>query len=240
LGASGQTETEPSQRVVTRLVSIGKRATGALLAGVIATSIGACTSGLGGFSGAVGNTPPVPAETSFRVLGTPGTPFAASISDSRSSWVVKGSIPQAVVIVNNSPPVRMVATKLSGDSSLMSINIFNGAKLISLASTSAAFGTVSVQVGMLDAFAPPANPDLRVFVIGPAGELFNGFIEDSSAGFEVQERAPALFLFDSPNGSIDGLFQQRQNLGSFDINMTLNGEVVATITGGPKVSIRQP
>jgi hypothetical protein len=215
-------------------------AMGALLM-ALGVSVGACQSSLGGFSGAVGNTPPTSPEESFRVLGTPGTAFTASISDTRQSWTVHGSIPMSIVIVNNQPPVRLLATKLANDNSLLSLNIISGVKLLSYASTTAPFGTAAVQTGAeLKEFAPPASPDVRIFVEGPATELFQGLIEDQNTGFQVQQRAPALFLFDSPNGSVDAIFFQIQDFGFFDINLSFNGLVVAHASGGPTVNIKQP
>ncbi|HEY6420064.1 MAG TPA: hypothetical protein VIX59_13760 [Candidatus Binataceae bacterium] len=211
-----------------------------LVAALFAVTVASCNGGLGGFSGSVGNTPPTQPLTSFRVLGNPGTPFTAVISDARSSWTVKGAIPMEMVIVNTMQPVRLVATKLSADASLMSLDIISGTVIKELSSTNAPFGTASVQLGTLTDFAPPASPDVRIFVIGPATELFRGLVEDTKTGFEVTDRAPALFLFDQPNGSVDGLFTQLQNFGSFKVNLTFNGGVVTTIAGGPTVSIKQP
>lgn len=215
----------------------------ALGAVLIALAVGlpACQSSLGGFAGAVGNTPPTNPEESFRVLGNPGTAFTATISDTRQSWTVQGAIPMSIVIVNNQPPVRLVATKLANDNTLLSLNIISGVKLLSYASTTQPFGTAAVQTGaQLKDFAPLANPDVRVVVTGPAGELFQGLVEDRNTGFQVQTRAPAVFLFDSPDGGIDAQFFQQQNFGEFTVNLTFNGGVVARAKGGPTVSIKQP
>jgi hypothetical protein len=207
----------------------------------LAVSVGACQSSLGGFSGAVGNTPPTSPEESFRLLGNPGTAFTATISDMRQSWTVQGAIPMSITIVNNQPPVRLVATKLANDNTLLSLNIISGVKLLSYASTTQPFGTAAVQTGaQLKELAPLANPDVRIAVTGPAGELFQGLIEDKSVGFQVQERAPVVFLFDSPDGSVDAQFFQQQNFGTFEVNLTFNGGVVARAHGGPTVDIKQP
>ncbi len=222
------------------MTKVTQAALGALLI-ALGLSAGACQSSLGGFSGAVGNTPPTSPEEAVRVLGNPGTAFTATISDSRQSWTVHGSIPMSMVIVNNQPPVRMVATKLANDNTLMSLNIISGVKLLSYASTTQPFGSAAVQTGaQLKEFAPAASPDVRIFVEGPATELFQGLIEDRNTGFQVQDRAPTLFLFDSPDGSVDATFFQIQNFGSFDVNLTFNGLVVARTSGGPTVNIKQP
>ncbi|HVA80756.1 MAG TPA: hypothetical protein VNF29_07510 [Candidatus Binataceae bacterium] len=209
-------------------------------------TLSACNNNYIGFAGYVGNTPPVAPEAIYRVLGTLGTPFTLLISNSRSSWQVQGNIPLNVVIINNIlvnglTPSRLNATKLSNDNSLMSLQIANGFNVLAVSSTSAPYGTLSIQTGApLQQIAPAANPDLRIFVFGPAGERFSGLIEDSQIGFAVSQRVPALFLFDSPNGKIDGNFTQFQSFGPFAINMTLAGKVIATAHGFPNVIIREP
>ncbi|MGH7781753.1 MAG: hypothetical protein ACREQR_18205 [Candidatus Binataceae bacterium] len=210
------------------------------------TTLPACNSSSTGVSGFVGSTPPTAPETIFKVLGTVGTPFTLLVSNARSSWQIPGNVPLSVAIlntiqVNGLTPARMVATKLSNDNSLLSIQIQNGFNVIAASSTSAPFGTLTIKTGApLPQISPPANPDLRIFVFGPAGERFQGLIEDSQAGFAVNQRVPALFLFDSPNGKVDGNFTQIQSFGPFAINMTFNGAVVATAQGFPNVIIRQP
>ncbi len=220
---------------------IGRIVAGAASIATLGLWLAACNNGQGGFSGAVGGTPNNPPEAIFKILGNEGTGFTATISDKRSSWQLQGNVPLSVTIVNDILPARMVATKLAGDNSLLSLEISKGVKVVELASTTAPFGNVSVQTGgKLKALAPPANPDLRIFVIGPAGEHFNGLIEDKASSFVIDDRAPSLFLFDTPNGKVDGEFSQIQNFGSFTINMTLDGTVVATATGGPTVTIVEP
>ena len=203
--------------------------------------LAACNSGLGGFSGSVGNTPKGPAQTSFRALGTTGTPFTATVSNSRSSWTLQGTVPLSIEIINNVQPARAIATKTVGDGSLLSLQVINGSNLLQVSSTTAPFGTVQVQTRKkFNTIAPPAVPDLRIFVKGPAGERFSALIEDISNGFVVDDRAPTLFLIDSPNGKVTGQFFQIQNLGPFDINMTLGGLIVATAKGAPTVVIQEP
>ena len=210
------------------------------------TTLSACNNNYIGFAGFVGNTKPTAPETIFRVLGTLGTPFTLLISNPRSSWQVSGAVPLNVVIINNdevngAAVARLVATKLSSDNNLLSLQIANGFNVLAASSTSAPYGTVSIQTGTpLQQIAPPANPDLRIFVFGPAGERFSGLIEDSQVGFVVNQRVPALFLFDSPNGKVDGNFTQIQSFGPFAINMTLAGKVVATAHGFFNVIIREP
>lgn len=182
---------------------------------------------------------PIAPQTFFRILGDPGTPFSGVISDTRVSYRVSGVVPFSVIMINNFPPVRMVAAKLVGNDALLSLETFTGASaVLQLSSTSEPFGSVGVeQGGILGMLAPPANPDVRFFVKGPAAEPFNGLIEDQDTAHAVQSTAPTLFLFESPNGRIDGFFTQLVNFGSFDIDLIRNGALVTNKKGGPSVDI---
>lgn len=210
----------------------------------MATGLCACNQGLGAFQTGVGSTPNRPPGTSFRVLGQPGIQFSAVVSDSQSTWQVRGSIPFNILIVNNTTPVRMIATKLSPGSSIMSLQLTVGFKVKQVSSTTEPYGTATLQSGVdQPGFSPPppfANPDLRIFVKGPSSERFSGLIEDRSQGFIISDRAPALILFDTPDGAVDATLNQIQNFGPFDVQMLLNGGLVAEVTGGPTVTIRQP
>lgn len=73
-------------------------------------------------------------QVSFRVVGRIGTPFSLYISDARTSWTVKGVIPLTVIISNEASPVRVSATKLVNDNSLMSIEVIAGFTVKALAS----------------------------------------------------------------------------------------------------------
>jgi hypothetical protein len=215
----------------------------ALLA-AFAISVASCNNNQGGFSGNVGNTPNAPPLTSYRILGTPGTPFTATVSNARSSWTLQGNIPLSMIICNNVLPARIIATKTSSDTNLMSVEIINGTNLLHVASTQAPFGTVSLQTSgsKVLTISPPANPDLRIFLAGPLAAPFSALVEDIQTGFVISDTAPTLIFFDTPNGKVDATFIQGggKNFGSFTINMTLNGAVVATVTGGPSVTIREP
>jgi hypothetical protein len=185
-----------------------------------------------------GNTPPVPPETGFRIVGTLGTPFVATVSDTRTSWTVKGSIPLSILIVNNTLPGRMVVTKLKNDSSLLSAEVITGIAVVALSSTSQPFGSAAVQAGgNVGAFPPPASPDVRFFVKGPNTGVFVGLIGDLTKGFAVEARAPAVFLFDSPNGRVSGTFSLVSTIGPFDIDLTFDGVVVDEATGGPNLTL---
>jgi hypothetical protein len=213
------------------------------LVAVLAISIASCNNNQGGFSGSVGNTPNGPPLTSYRILGgTVGIPFTATVSNARSSWTLQGNTPLSMIICNNILPARIIVTKTSSDTNSITVQIANGSHVLETASTSAPFGIVSLQTGGAPIpIKPPANPDLRIFVAGPVGAVYTALVEDIQTGFVIKEHAPTLIFFDTPKGKVDGTFiQNAGNFGTFHINMTLNGAVVASVTGGPTVIIREP
>ncbi len=170
--------------------------------------------------------------------------FSASVSDATSTWQIQGAVPMSIVIVNNQTPVRMIATKQSAGSGILSLQLTTGFTVNDISSTSDPYGTASLQSNpSRPGFAPPppnANPDVRLFVKGPLTERFSGLFEDSTTGFEISDRAPTLFLFDSPNGAVDATVTQIQSLGPFALELLLDGAVVARASGAPTVTIRQP
>jgi len=95
------------ERTIRRLLqTLSLSAIGAALA----ISVAGCNNQTG-FSGSVGSTPNGPKLALYEILGTVGTPFTATASDSRSSWTFQGNVPLSVVICNNTLPARIVATK---------------------------------------------------------------------------------------------------------------------------------
>lgn len=185
-----------------------------------------------------GNTLPTSSQTSYRFVGNIGTPFVATISDARSSWVINGVVPLSVVMVNvpllnnAAGPVRIVATKLTNDSRLLSVEVLNGFSVQQISSTNANYGLAVANFGArLNALAAPASPDVRFFVKGPATATFNATVEDLSNGFVLQSRAPSIILFDTPNGGsqsarVDGIFSIVQLIGPMSIDLSFNGQVV--------------
>jgi hypothetical protein len=191
-----------------------------------------------------GNTPNNPTQVSFRVVGRIGTPFSAYISDARSSWTVKGVVPLTIIIVNEKPPVRITATKLINDSSLLSLEVIAGFYVKALASSSATFGTAPdgfQQPGFRSLpYANAASPDVRFYVKGPTTEVFDALIEDQKQSNLLESRVPAVIIFDSPkSGTVDGIFTAVSITGEFDIDMTWNGAVVDS-GGGGKVTLKYP
>ena len=211
------------------------------LGAAMAFSVAACNNQTG-FSGSVGNTPNGPRLASYDILGTVGTPFTATVSDSRSSWTLQGVVPLSIAICNDLLPTEIIATKTTSNSNLLSLEIIIANHVAALQSTSAPFGTVSVQAGggALSSIAPPASPDLRIFAAGPLNERYTAMVEDVTIGYVISARAPTLILFDSPDGKVDATFFGGQNYPTFRLNMTLNGVVVATVVHGPDATIREP
>jgi hypothetical protein len=207
----------------------------------IAISAAACNNQTG-FSGSVGNTPNGPKLPSFEILGTQGTPFTATLSDSRSSWTFQGNTPLAVFLCNNpSNAASLVATKTTSNNNLLSLEIISGNHISDLQSTNAPFGSATVQAaGGIGTISPQASPDLRIFLRGPFDEKYSALVEDIQTGFIINSRAPTLILFDTPNGKVDATFFGNQNFGVFSANMTLNGQVVINVSNGPNLTIRQP
>jgi hypothetical protein len=218
--------------------------------GALATLLcGLLMAGCGGGFGTTdttkpGNTPNISAQTSFRIVGNIGTPFSAKISDARSSWTIQGVVPLSIVIVNNSPPIRVSVNKLVNDHSLISLEIINGFSVKQLASSTSGFGVAVGNFNNVGAFAPKASPDVRFFVKGPNRELFDALIEDSDHGEVVEATAPALILFDSPSssngGRVDGTFTAVQFLGGFSIDLIYNGVVVESLNAGTSAILKYP
>jgi hypothetical protein len=184
-----------------------------------------------------GSTAPIPQQTSYQIIGEVGTPFRAIISDSRSSWQVFGSVPMFIIIVNDSPPDRILVTKLANDSRFLSLELVQGLTIKTLDSTVSNYGTaVGAINGNLPAFAPAANPDVRFVVKGPPVGLFTGQIEDITQSSVLQSRVPSTILFDFPNngnsGRVDGIFNQVSFNGVFDIDLLVNGLVVDSVNNG--------
>jgi len=188
---------------------------------------------------AAGNTSQVSAEESLWVLGTPGTPFQAVVTDSAQSWTFRGVVPESAVIVNASPGVQMTVTKLSNGAALMTTELINGATLVAEASTNDPFGTTVVQTfGGLPGIAPHADPDIEIFMKAPSGGLLTGLIEDLTLSFVFYARSPALFLFEHPDGRVDAVINSVDQGGLITADVLSNGAVVATATGGPRLLIK--
>lgn len=197
-----------------------------------------------------GNTSNIPPQTGFRVVGRIGTPFNLYISDARSSWSVKGVVPLNVIIVNEAPPVRLIANKLVNDSSLMSVEILAGFTVKALASSSQSFGLAPDAFQQAGQHTLPYAPsalsqglDVRFYVNGPTTEVFDALIEDKNTSNLVETRVPAVLIYDSPNGGdssgpVDGIFTAVTLTGDFNIALSWNGAIVATGVGGSSQTLK--
>src|SRR2546423_1832799 len=159
----------------------------AIAAAMLALILPGCNQGFGAFQTGVGDTPNKPPLSAFRILGEPGLQFSALVSDAKFTWQIRAAVPISIVIVNNQTPVRMIATKQSAGSGILSIQLTLGFQVLDIASTSDPFGTASLQndpshPGFTPP-PPPANPDVRLFVKGPSTERFSGQFEDSKTAF---------------------------------------------------------
>jgi hypothetical protein len=205
-----------------------------LLAGVSLTALGGCNTGN---TGSPGNTPNKPQQSSYRIVGDVGTPFHAIVSDSRSSWQVAGTVPTALLIVNDDPPDRILVNKTSNDGRLLSLMTIQGVTAGTLASTVSNFTTTVGSVGgTLPAVANPASPNVQFFVKTPLVGAFTALIEDETTSYNIESPIPAVILFDFPNGGqsgrVDGIFSQPSITGAFEVDLVINGQLAQTASGG--------
>ncbi|MBV8775343.1 MAG: hypothetical protein JO166_23870 [Deltaproteobacteria bacterium] len=194
-------------------------------------------------TGSPGNTPNIAPQSSYRILGDIGTPFQALVSDSRSSWQVSGTIPTSIVIVNDTPPDRILVTKVTNDARLLSLQVIQGISVGTLDSTVSPFGTAVGNIGgTLPAFANAASPDVRFFVKTPLAGVFTGLVEGVSLSSAIESRVPAVILFDSPNGGqsgrVDGIFNQVSFAGVFEVDLVVNGQLAQSVSGGNSVTVK--
>jgi hypothetical protein len=188
---------------------------------------------------APGQTSSTAGQASLWVLGTPGTPFQAVVTDSQQSWTFRGVVPESVAIINGSPGVQMTATKLTNSAALMTTELIYKTILTAEASTTDPFGTTVVQTfGGLNTIAPHADPDVRIFVKAPVGGLITGLVEDLSLSLVVDARSPALFLFERPDGRVDAIINSVDEAGLITADIQSDGAVTVQATGGPRLLIK--
>ncbi len=188
-----------------------------------------------------GQTSSIPQQASLWVLGTPGTPFQAVVTDSSQSWTFRGVVPESVVVINGSPGVQMTVTKLTNGAALLTAELISGNNLVAEESTNDPFGTTVVQTfGGLPGIAPNANPNVMIFVKGPSGGLINGLVEDLSLSFVVEARSPALFLFEHPDARVDAIINSVDEGGTIFADILSDGAVAVQAAGGPRLLIKFP
>ncbi len=194
-------------------------------------------------TGTPGNTPNIAPQSSYRIVGDIGTPFRAFVSDSRSSWQVAGTVPTSLIVVNDSPPDRILVTKTTNDGRLLSLQVLQGVSVGTLDSTVSPFGIVVGGIGgALHAFAQPAVPDVRFVVKSPLAGVFTGLIEGVSMSSAIESRVPVVILFDSPNGGksgrVDGIFHQVIFSGVMEVDLLINGQLVQSASGGSSATVQ--
>jgi hypothetical protein len=212
------------------------------LLGVMALAQSGCGNtfgcgGLGGtsssqFNGCSGGNN-VPPQSSINFLGNVGTPFTATISDTKAAYSFNGVVPLQVVYVNNVPPLRIIATNLSTTPSLLSIQTLSAFTTISLTSTNTPGATISVNVGgTLPAIAGAAACDVRFYVEGPLGQFYQSLLEQNNNAYENTTATPNLFLLGQASGDVDGVFQEvRAQLGTIRVNLMIDGKLAAHDSG---------
>ncbi len=182
----------------------------------------------------------VSSERGFQLVGTSGLPFSATISDLDSSWQIQGAVPLTVLLINATPPVRMVLTKLRNDDfSLMSVDAIGGSTIVYANEASQPYATTQLQLtSTVPTIGPPANPDIRYLVLGPYGMVVNGTIEDQNSVFLVSATAPVVFIFKQPNGPTTAqLSENNIGFGPMTVELFQNGVLTNTVTNGPNVLI---
>jgi hypothetical protein len=210
------------------MLRVLKQASVELLAVALAVAAAGCNIGNTVLS--TSGLPNVQGQLSFRVVGVIGTPFTAILSDARSSWRLRGTVPTTFAIMNGQLPARMILTKTASNNNLVSLEIINGYTPTMLASTSQPYGIVQVQIGgTLGVLAPQAGPDVRFGLRAPLIALITGNIEDLNSSFTIEQRVPTVFLFDSPHGRVDGIFNL-DNLGAGSMTIDLQYQTGANPT----------
>jgi len=206
------------------------------------------TIGCGGFGTGNATQPGSTSVSSpqivFRMVGNTGTPFFAVITNNRSSWQIRGVVPLNIIIANGPVPNsnRIVATKLTNDTRLLSIEVISGFGVAQISSTFTNYGVIVGNIGArLDALAPAANPDVRFFIKNVNNGDFNAVVEDETKAYVLQSQSPTMILYDSPNGNsltgrVDGIFNVLSG-GPLALDLSFNGHVV-TAAGGGTVSIK--
>jgi hypothetical protein len=189
-------------------------------------------SGNGPFTGCTGGSP-IPPQSSINFVGDLGTPFSATVSDTRASYTFKSALPLTLIYVNNVPPVRVIATNLSPTPALLSIQALSAFTTVGLASTTTPGGTVSLNVGgALPAVAGPSACDVRFYVAGPLNQNYNALLEQNNNAYEQSTASPTLFLLGKAKGNISGQFNLILNqIGPLKVDLVIDGKLAEAKTG---------
>jgi hypothetical protein len=169
----------------------------------------------------------IPPQSSVNFVGTSGTVFAATVSDTIASYSFQGTVPLTIIYVNSVPPVRILATMLSPAPALLSVQALSAGIPTQLISTSTPGATISVGVGgVLPALSGPAACDVRFLVNGPVLQTYQSLLEQNNNAYENTTTAPTLFLLGQAQGDVDGIFTEIAGLfGPLRVNLVINGKV---------------
>ncbi len=205
-----------------------------LCAWALAQSGCGSTFGCGGLTG-IGNGPftgcgggqNIPPQSSVNFLGTNGTVFIATVSDTVASYTFKGTVPLKLIFVNNKLPVRIIATNLSPTPALLSVQALSVFTTTQIASTTTPGGTVSVNVGgVLPAISGPAACDVRFIVTGPINQNYEALLEQNNNAYENLTTAPTYYLVGGASGNVDGVFTEVGGFfGAIKVELVINGKV---------------
>jgi hypothetical protein len=226
---------------INTMKSVGEaklRLGGVLLAALVAwaLTVSGCgsTFGCNGFTGS-SNSPftgcsggqNIPAQSAITFVGRNGTVFKATVSDRLASYSFQATVPLQVIYVNNSPPVRVLATLLSPAPAFLSAEAFTGYTLQQLASTSSQGTTISLAIsGTLNQVAGPPPCDVRFNVQGPVIQSYESLLEQNNNAYENTTAGPTLYLLGGASGDIFGTFTETVALyGPIKVNLAINGNV---------------
>ncbi len=208
--------------------------------GALAQSGCGSSFGCGGLTG-FGNSPftgcgggqNIPPQSSINYVGTNGLVFSSTVSDTVASYTFQATVPQKVIFVNNKPPLRILATKLSTTPGLLSVQALTASTTTQLASTSTPGSTISVNVGApLQAISGPAACDVRFFVNGPINQVYTALLEQDNNAYENVTTAPTLYLLGGAKNNVDGIFTQAApKIGPLTVDLVIDGKLADTGAG---------
>jgi hypothetical protein len=183
-------------------------------------------SSSGGFSGCTGGQN-IPPQSSINFVGSNGTQFQATVSDTVASYTFKGTVPLKVIYVNNVPPVRILATDLSPTPALLSIQALSAFTTTQFASTNTQGSTISVNVGgTLPAISGPAPCDARFVVNGSINQFYEALLEQNNNAYENVTTAPTLYLLGGARNNVDGTFTEVLGFhGPLRVDLEINGNL---------------
>jgi hypothetical protein len=175
----------------------------------------------------------IPPQTSVNFVGTSGTVFLATVSDTVASYTFQGTVPTKVIYVNNVPPVRVLATNLSPTPALLSVQALSAFTTTQLSSTTTPGATISVNIGgPLPAIAGPAACDVRFLVNGPINQNYEALLEQNNHAYENITTAPTLYLVGGAKGNVDGIFTEIAGLfGPLKVDLVIDGKLADAGSG---------